>query len=319
MESSPSSLLSRIPDYWLGVITSLIVFAFLWLAFRSPEAVSNTVAETTETAPITSASANTPASATSANALRERVLPAQGVVLPIIWGDLGARMIETGVIDKEKFIALYTRRGGLTPPMQALLSDAQNGAITMTAENAPFLLNLFWALGLGNRNTILSEGPMTSPAYGGDPGGFASTGGWSLAIGNPMDHYGAHALVTLTTEQQALVERVSKGIYRPCCGNSTYFPDCNHGMAMLGLLELMASQGVNEGEMYRAALAVNAFWFPETYLTIASYFDEQGLAWESVDPRVALGAEYSSGAGYQQLKQRVAPVTPPSGGGGCGV
>ena len=59
-----------------------------------------------------------------------------------------------------------------------------------------------------------------------------------------MNHYSMHRFIVLTPEQQALVEKVSKGIYRPCCGNSVYFPDCNHGMAMLGLLELMASQGV---------------------------------------------------------------------------
>lgn len=31
-----------------------------------------------------------------------------------------------------------------------------------------------------------------------------------------------------------------------CCGNSTYFPDCNHGAAMLGFIELAVSQGLVE-------------------------------------------------------------------------
>ena len=39
-----------------------------------------------------------------------------------------------------------------------------------------------------------------------------------------------------------IVEEIAGNIYRPCCGNSTAFPDCNHGMAMLGLIELMVSQ-----------------------------------------------------------------------------
>jgi hypothetical protein len=47
-------------------------------------------------------------------------------------------------------------------------------------------------------------------------------------------------LIPLTAEQQALVEEVAAEIYRPCCNNSTLFPDCNHGMAMLGFLELLA-------------------------------------------------------------------------------
>src|SRR3989344_7376730 len=106
---------------------------------------------------------------------------------------------------------------------------------------------------------------MTNPEYGG-AGNFASTGGWTLAKGDAMDHYSAHPFIMLSREHQELVERVSKGIYRPCCNNSTHFPDCNHCMAMLGLLELMASQGVSEEDMWKAALAVNSYWFPDTYL-----------------------------------------------------
>jgi len=48
-------------------------------------------------------------------------------------------------------------------------------------------------------------------------------------------------------------------------------------MAMLGLLELMAAQGVGEEEMYKAALAVNSYWFPDTYLTIAEYMQNKGI------------------------------------------
>ena len=86
-----------------------------------------------------------------------------------------------------------------------------------------------------------------------------------------MDHYNRHIFFKLTPEQQALVDKVSRGIYRPCCNNSTHFPDCNHGMAMLGFLELMASQGVSEQDMWKAALAVNSYWFPDTYINIATY------------------------------------------------
>jgi hypothetical protein len=40
--------------------------------------------------------------------------------------------------------------------------------------------------------------------------------------------------------QQKRLEEVTIGVFRPCCDNPHAFPDCNHGMAMLGLLELMA-------------------------------------------------------------------------------
>ena len=68
-----------------------------------------------------------------------------------------------------------------------------------------------------------------------------------MAKGDAMEHYSKHALIALTAEEQDLVNRVSLNIYRPCCNNPTYFPDCNHGMAMLGLLELMAAQGLVNG------------------------------------------------------------------------
>jgi len=197
----------------------------------------------------------------------------------------------------------------------------------MTQENAGTILNLLWAFGLGNKNEILEKGPMVnydgreagSPAEAlAKAGNFASTGGWTLAKGNAMDHYSKHSFVTLTPDQQAMVERVAKNIYRPCCGNSTYFPDCNHGMAMLGLLELLASNGVSERDMYKIALQVNSYWFPDTYLTIAKYMELKGVPWNKVDPKEMLGADYSSGSGYRKILEQVAPVESKSAGG-CGV
>ncbi len=158
---------------------------------------------------------------------------------------------------------------------------------------------------------------MADARYG-DAGNFASTAGWTLARGNAMDHYGKHSFVDLTPEGQATVERVSKNIFRPCCDNSTYFPDCNHGMAMLGLLELMASQGVSEEEMYRAALKVNAYWFPDTYLTIAQYLNAKGIDWQEANPKEILGAGFSSISGYRRILESVDAFGEPQGSS-CGV
>ena len=256
-------------------------------------------------------------SESAARALEQRVLPEKGITLPVQWGDLGAQLVREGVIDADKFKALYDGRESFTDEYQTLLLGKSDGTITITKENAGYLLNLFWALGLAQKNPILDSGEMVNKEYGGAEN-FASTGGWTHAKGNVMDHYSAHTFFTLTSEQQALVDKVSRGIYRPCCGNSTYFPDCNHGMAMLGLLELMASQGVSEQDMWKAALAVNSYWFPDTYLTIATLKERQGTLWQNVDPREVLGAQYSSASGYQRV---VTQVNPPEskGGGSCGV
>ena len=249
--------------------------------------------------------------------LQEAVLPTAGVTLPITWGDLGARLVEVGAIDPEKLAALYEQRGGFPAEYQRLIEKNANEKIVITNWNSGYLLNLLWALGLANSNPILEDASeMMNPAYKG-AGNFASTGGWTLAKGNAMDHYNMHQLILLTSEQQENVDRVSRNIFRPCCGNSTHFPDCNHGMAMLGLLELMASQGVTEQDMYETALAVNSYWFPETYLTIATYMQQRGVKWKDVSPKEMLSAPYSSSSGYANISSKVALPPQGHGGGGC--
>lgn len=227
-------------------------------------------------------------------------------------------MVEFGVIDQQKFENLYSQRGGLDKESQKLLTNSVHGRLIMTKENSGLLLNLLWALGLSNKNDILEKGPMADKKYG-RAGNFASTGGWTLAADQPVNHYSRHAMISLTPEQQSLVERVSQNIYRPCCGNSTHFPDCNHGMAMLGLLELMASHGASERDMWKAALAVNSYWFPDTYLTIATFMKNKGVDWKDVNPQEILGIDYSSAQGYQRIASQVVKPQQQQGGGGCGV
>ena len=239
------------------------------------------------------------------------------VELPVKWGDFGVKMIEVGVINKQKFEAIYSGRGGLSESGKKLLYESLNENLVINKENSHEILNMLWAFGLANKNPILENGPMMDPRYGG-ANGFASTGGWTLSDGDSMNHYNMHSFVTLTEEQQALVERVSKNIYRPCCDNSTYFPDCNHGMAMLGLLELMASQGVTEADMYKTALQVNTFWFPDSYETIEIYMKSKGIEWKDVNPQEILGINYSSASGYQNILSQMEPQEQ-QGGASCGA
>lgn len=251
--------------------------------------------------------------------LEKMVLPPGGIELPVRWNDLGKQLADSGTIDLKKFEELYVQRGGMDETAKKLLYESENGRIVINKDNADELLNLLWALGLANKNVILDKGPINDKKYGGDPSKFASTGGWPLAKGNVMNHFSRHAMIPLTLEQQALVERTSQNIFRPCCGNSTFFPDCNHGMAMLALLELMASQGVSEGDMYRAALAANSYWFPDTYITIAQYLKTKGIDWDEIKAKELLSANYSSASGFQKIKSQVVPAEPKSGNGGCGA
>lgn len=250
------------------------------------------------------------------SALEEAVLPAKGIELPVVWGSLGIKLVSTGAIDETKFKAIYGPR--FTKEYETLLSGKSEGKLRITNDNAGYILNLFWALGLANKNSILDSGEMVNPQYGGVQN-FASSGGWTAAQGDAMDHYSKHAYFTLTEDEQFLVDKVSRNIYRPCCNNTTHFPDCNHGMAMLGFLELMASQGVSEADMYKAALAVNSYWFPDNYLTIATYMKSIGVSWSAVNPQEILGANYSSISGYQNIASKVPAQSGSQGGSGCGL
>lgn len=237
--------------------------------------------------------------------------------LPIAWGDLGAKMVSVGVIDYEKFVSLYDPASSARNEAERLLAETDIGEVVISEANANVLLNLLWGLGLGNRNPLLASGPMADPRYGG-VGNFASTGGWTLSSGSAMNHYSMHPFVTLSPETQIIVERAARNIYRPCCDNSTLMPDCNHGMAMLGLLELMAAKGVSESEMYRAALAVNTFWFPDQYQTINAYIDSREGDTTRPDAKEILGKAYSSGSGYQKIAAMVDSAGRKSSGS-CGV
>lgn len=259
----------------------------------------------------------------SADIMRQ-INPPGGVDLRVVYGDIGPKLLAAGAIDLEKMKLLYEKGGKpLTEDEIKILTEGSDERIKITPENSYFLLNLFWAFGLAQKNTILDSGPMTK--YGQDRiGNFASTGGWTLGTKPAMELYSKSFMINLTQEQQAALEEFAYNSYRPCCSNPTAFPDCNHGMAALGLMELMASQGVTTKEMFDAFKYVNAFWFPQTYFDIASYFKfKEGKNWSEADSRMVAGKDFSTPQGWQKarawLEQNGYLKEQPSGGGSCGV
>ena len=257
--------------------------------------------------------------------LYEAINPKKGYAINATYADLGPQMVKLGVIDIDKFRQAYENgRGQMPQEYVDILQKGSSKQIRITRENAYFLLNYFWAVGLANKSKTLDTGELMK--YGGleGAGNFASTGGWSLGKTDAMNYYSKSSLVPLTKEQEALVEAVASDIYRPCCDNSTAFPDCNHGMALLGVLELMAAKGANEDQMYEAAKYFNAFWFPGNYYDLALYFrNKEKKNFQSVDARLILSREYSSATGWQTVKQWLSEKgiieQPPKQGGGCGV
>jgi hypothetical protein len=180
---------------------------------------------------------------------------------------------------------------------------------------------MLWALGLVQESKVLGEGPIQQYAEDNPTenpiDGYASTGGWTLGSKPVTELYNSARLIALTPEQDELIYRVAENIFRPCCGNHTAFPDCNHGMAVLGL-ELMASQGATEDELYQAALAFNTYAFTDSYIRVAAYFTMQDVPWSEVSARQILGPDYSSGQGARRIASAVGPPGSPASGS-CGA
>lgn len=248
----------------------------------------------------------------------------ESYALPVSYGDLGPQLIAAGVIDLPAFRAIYADGGApLSSAQETILTKGSSTPIVIDQANAHFLLNFFWAVGLANRNPILTEGAIQEKGPE-TVGQYSSTAGWTLAARPVMDIFASLPLIELTAEQQARVQTVAEGVYRPCCGNHTAFPDCNHGMAMLGILELMAANDASEDEMFAAAKYINAFWFPTEMTKAAAYFKlTLGQEFAAIDPRRIVSREIFSMNGAQSVQQWLADggrlSTPIEGGGSCGV
>ena len=254
--------------------------------------------------------------------IADRVLPPQGFQTKIVLGYSILKLAQNGVISREKFEELYAQRGGLPAEFQNIFDGPVNAPVVLSQQNAQTYVNLLWALGLSNHMETNKESPVNGPSLF----NFASTGGWTLGEEKSGGAYfNQFDIVQLTPEQEGLVTRIAKNTYRPCCNNSTFFQDCNHGSAVLGLLQLGAAQGLSEQELYREALAFNSFWFPQQYIEIALYFKTaKNTDWENVDPATAMSKDFSSASGwatnvhkYLQDNQVLPP--PAKGGGGCGA
>ncbi len=257
-------------------------------------------------------------------ALSSQVNPPEGYALPVKLGNLGPQLIAAGAIDYKSFVQAYQDAGQpLNDEQITILTKGSDRPIAIKQDNAYFLLNFFWAVGLTNQNTILTKGPMM--ADGKDSvGNYASTGGWTVGAKLPVELYASTPLISLTAEQQKRLEEVAHNVFRPCCNNPTDFPDCNHGMAMLGLLELMASQNATGDEMFKAAKYVNAYWYPQQSMELAVAFKaERGVDFAAIDARELTSAKFSSSSGFKAVHQWLANngllQKGLGGGNNCGV
>ncbi len=255
-------------------------------------------------------------------AVFEETNPKNGFTSKIVLGDTIPKLVSLGVIDIAKMQQVYQGRGGIPKDEMQLLTKSSRTSLTITASNANWIVNLLWAIGLSNKMEINKQSPVNGPGVN----NFASTGGWTLGKEESGGvYFNKYQIISLTAEQQKRVKIIADNTFRPCCNNSTFFQDCNHGSAGMALIELGVSQGLSDTEIYKTLLAFNAFWFPQNYNEIALYFNVvKKTDWHDVDPKLALSKSYSSVGGWMtNIDTEVAKVPnllpKPQNSGSCGA
>ena len=248
----------------------------------------------------------------------EQVIPKAGIPTGIVFNDSIQKLIAADAIDPDKFRASSPE---LPAWVGRLLIAKSDDPIVFSQDTAPYLVNLLWPIGLSNKAAFNETSPINTLSIP----SFASTGGWTLGR-QPSGYvyFNRAEAVRMNAHQQAMVLAVARATYRPCCNNSTLFQDCNHGSALLGLLEVAASQGATLNGLYRLALTANSYWFPDNYSKTALYFSHfHRQSWRDIDPKLILSAAYSSGSGWEtnvNSRLRRANVTLPgttNGQQGC--
>ncbi len=234
-----------------------------------------------------------------------------------------AKLVEAGAIDRAKFIKAHERRGPV-PEWVSRALDGKQQELILSAKTAPYNLNLLWPLGLATKAAFNDDSPLN----GADLPNFASTGGWTLGKkNNGAAYFNAVETLPLTSGQASIVRGLAEKVFRPCCNNSTFFQDCNHGSAMLGLMELAAANGRGSAEILEMARTANGYWYPQQYVEMALYFDAvEDLSWKDVPPARLLSMKFSSVSGWQRnvrgalRKAGYFPQRQRNGGGsGCAV
>lgn len=250
-----------------------------------------------------------------AQLLREEIMPMHGYQLGVRWNDIGKKLLDSGVIDLQKYKEAFVQDPG-DSDMMKYMSDTSYDHMMISENNSHFMVNTLWAIGLVNKNNILDEGKMKT--YGqGDPMQYAATAGWNMSSDSVENLYSSQNMIQLTDTQQKLVQKIADSVYRPCCDNPTSFPDCNHGMAALGYIELGVEQGLSEKRIYKDLLALNSYWFPQQYVNDATYFYKQKIDWNLFDAEKILSKQYSSAQSAQKIQQAVQLYPSNSQGGGC--
>ncbi len=252
-------------------------------------------------------------------ALEGSMFPEKGFTFNASWGDSVKRLVENDALNASFLNEILNQSGQpLSKAELKIMNGTYSGKISINKSDSMFILYVLWGLGINNKNPIINSSILSykSPYELASTGGYGSLG--TLSIGNLT-------IITLNETQQSLAASIAANVYRPCCNNPAMFPDCNHGAAQLALIELMASQGRNQTQIYNALKDFNSFYYPQQYLEAAIFFNStQGKAWNGVAAKQLLSYNFSSASGYSALHRlllsnNLLPSVSGAPGSSCGV
>ena len=225
----------------------------------------------------------------------EVVAPKAGIDTGVSFGSAIRKLIAVGALDPGKLKRLTQ---GVPDWVEELFAAPSSEPIVFTRDRAPYLVNLLWPIGLSSKAGFNRKSPIATIQIP----GLASTGGWTLGRApNGYVYFDTVDAVMMNQRQEALALAIASTAFRPCCDNSTYFQDCNHGSALLGLIELAAAQGKSEEAIYRIAVVANSYWFPEQYAKTALYARHfEGASWNAAPARLIMSAAFSSLSGWER-------------------
>jgi len=233
-------------------------------------------------------------------------------VLPVTWQGIPFKLLEEKIVDLEKLKAYSQRYGqSVTEDDLKIFDRDYNGNIEVTQSNSVLVYNVLWAIGFAQKSPILDYelekyGWDTVKNLAGYYFSFANLGNGSTL---PQSGYNYFDFISLNEEQKALAMKIAGKSAVPSCGNPLLLPDCSCSFAVDALILMLASQGVNDRQIYKAMKDVYPYRFPGLYVKHAVLFKlTKNQNWSEVDAEKLVSLEFSSAQGAAQVNQALADI-----------
>lgn len=298
--------MERTPLIYLITALAALVLIFEFSQFISPATITKD-AKTKEVAIKTSKGEIK----INPEVITQELLP-ERKILPVTWEGIPYKLAERKIIDIEKLKAYSVQFGQkITEDDLKIFEKDYNGNIEITPNNSILIYNVLWAIGFVNKSPILDYelekyGWDTVKNLAGYYFSFANLGNGSTL---PQSGYNYLELISLSAEQKNAVMKIAGKSAVPSCGNALYLPDCSCSFAIGALIQLMASQGFTEKQIYQAMKDVYPYRFPGVYVRHAILFKiTENKNWQDIDAEQLVSIEFSSAQGVARVSNLLANI-----------